>query len=135
MRQIMLGLLFVIALLALAWAAGLTLFPSAPVIHISDNATGLTWDANTESDLAGYLVAYSVNDNDYVLENTFDVGNKTMFSFAQLPADLSVDGDVVSFVVHAYDTSALRSAASNEVSINFISDDPPAAPGTLEKTF
>lgn len=135
MKQLIIGLLFCLGLLVLAWAGGLTLFPSAPVICISDNALGLTWDQNTEDDLAGYMIAYSVNDTDYTLENIFDVGNVTTFSFDQLPDDICVGGNVIAFVCHAYDTSALRSAASNEVEINFTTDDPPAAPGFLEKTY
>ena len=135
MKRLILGLLFCLALVILVWAGGLTLFPSAPVLTISDNASGLSWEANTEEDLAGYLLAYSVNDVDYGEECLIDVGNVLAFAFEALPADIMIDGNKIDFVLHAYDLSALRSAASNEVGISFLLNTPPEAPAGLLKTY
>ena len=135
MKRLFLGLLFTLALVILAWAGGLTLFPSAPVLTISDNASGLSWDANLEADLAGYLLAYAVNDANYMEEALIDLGNVLTYDFEALPADVVRDGNKIDFVLHAYDTSALRSAASNEVSISFLLNTPPGAPAGLSKTY
>ena len=135
MKRLFLGLLFTLALVILAWAGGLTLFPSAPVLTISDNASGLSWDANLEADLAGYLLAYAVNDGNYMEEALIDLGNVLTYDFEALPADVVQDGNNIAFVLHAYDTSALRSAASNEVSISFLLNTPPGAPAGLSKTY
>jgi len=135
MKRLFLGVLFTLALVILAWAGGLTLFPSAPVLTITDNAAGLAWGGKYRRDLAGYLLAYAVNDADYMEECLIDLGNVLTYDFEALPADVVRDGNKIDFVLHAYDTSALRSAASNEVSYKFLLNTPPGAPAGLSKTY
>jgi len=76
-------------------------------------AATVSWDANTESDLAGYKIYYGQNSGSY--DDVVDVGN-----------DISwvVDNLIVSatyfFVATAYDSSGNESAFSNEVSTTII---------------
>jgi len=88
MKRLFLGVLFTLALVILAWAGGLTLFPSAPVLTITDNAAGLAWGGKYRRDLAGYLLAYAVNDADYMEECLIDLGNVLTYDFEALPADV-----------------------------------------------
>ena len=81
----------------------------------------LQWDANTESDLAGYKVYYGTESrypsNPYPYNGTgategdspIDVGNVTEFPL-HLP-----DGQAYLFAVTAYDTEGFESYYSNEV--------------------
>ena len=66
------------------------------------------WDANSEPDLAGYVVSYGTAPGVYTV--SVDVGNQTSWQF-----DL-VAGETYYFAVTAYNSSALSSAFSNEVS-------------------
>jgi hypothetical protein len=67
----------------------------------------LGWDANSETDLAGYRVRYGTASGAY--STTIDVGNQTT-------ATISVpDGFVYYFVVQAYNTTGQTSGDSNEV--------------------
>lgn len=118
-----------------AFAGGATI-PATPItVEITDGATGLSWNQNTESDLAGYFVAYSVNDEDYSMTNTIDTGLVNSFQLSSLPTYLWVADNRVDFVVHAYDLAGNISFPSNEVGISFFENAPPAAVSGLSKTY
>jgi YD repeat-containing protein len=70
----------------------------------------LAWNANTETDLAGYKVHVGLISGAYSLLNV-DVGNVTAFTVPGL-----APGAVYFFAVTAYDTSGFESGVSNEVS-------------------
>ena len=74
----------------------------------------LSWDGNSEPDIAGYKVYYKANSSgqpagDY--DNIIDVGNVTTRTLEGLE-----EGVVYYFAVTAYDTSGLESDFSNEIS-------------------
>ena len=69
----------------------------------------LAWDANTESDLAGYVVLYGTTPGVYT--NTVDVGNVTTWAFTS-----ALEGQTYYFVVQAYNLAGMRSPSSLEVS-------------------
>ena len=69
----------------------------------------LAWDANTEPDLAGYIVHYGAASGSYT--NAVDVGNTTTATVSNL-----VESCTYYFAVTAYNTSGLESDPSNEVS-------------------
>src|SRR5438552_175041 len=83
------------------WALAL---PAAASPNVS-----LAWDANTESDLAGYIVNYGTAAGQYT--NLVDVGNVTNSTVSNLQY-----GVTYYFVVTAYNASGLESDPSNEVS-------------------
>ncbi len=74
----------------------------------------LSWDANTESDLAGYKVYYGTSSRNYT--ETIDVGNTTTYQITGLS-----EGTYY-FAVTAYDTSGNESDYSEEVSKSFIQE-------------
>lgn len=117
--SVLVGLLLLIA-------AGIWALPS-------QQCNGLTWDANTESDLAGYKVYWrTATTVPYTDTNSFDRGNTVGLNFdAQIPAvGTALRTARHWFVVTAYDTATPRneSGFSNEVSCKR----PPAAPqGTV----
>jgi hypothetical protein len=84
----------------------------------------LAWDANTEPNLAGYMVYYDTDgsgapyDGEGAAEgdSPIDVGNVTEFTLS----DLS-DGQVYFFAVTAYNDENLESGYSNEVDAMSIS--------------
>ncbi len=80
-----------------------------PFVVYGVQSVTLAWDANTESDLAGYIVHYGNSSGSYT--NAIDVGNVTLMSVSNL-----VEGATYYFVVTAYNTSGLESDPSNEVS-------------------
>lgn len=90
----------------------------------------LTWDANSESDLAGYKVYTSLQSGVYSTP-VAEVGLVTTYEGSH---DIP-DNDEVTFyyVVTAFDTSGLESDYSNEVSHTYMGDDtePPAPPQNL----
>ena len=67
----------------------------------------LAWDANSESDIAGYLISYGTAAG--VRPNTVDVGNRTSWTLNL------AGGQRYYFAVQAYNTSGLFSGPSNEV--------------------
>ncbi|PYT15718.1 MAG: hypothetical protein DMF51_06235, partial [Acidobacteria bacterium] len=69
----------------------------------------LTWDANTETDLAGYRIQYGTTSGNYT--GTIDVGNVTSYAVPGLVANTTYY-----FVVVAYDLAGNVSGRSNEVS-------------------
>jgi hypothetical protein len=69
----------------------------------------LAWDANTEPDLAGYLVLYGTQSGVY--GSVADAGNVTTKQITGLSGNTTYY-----FIVKAYNSSGLVSTASNEVS-------------------
>ena len=68
----------------------------------------LSWDPNSESDLAGYRVYYGEISGKYT--QSIDVGNVTSYPF-----DVQDPDQEYYIVVSAYDTSGNESIMSNEV--------------------
>jgi len=69
----------------------------------------VTWDANTESDLAGYRIYYGVESSVYT--QMVDVGNVTAYTLPDL-----TEGQTYYLVVTAYDRTGNESLPSTEVS-------------------
>src|SRR5471030_1344570 len=79
-----------------------------------------TWNANPESDIAGYKLSYGAASHVYT--TTIDVGNVTSFVVPAL-----VGGRTYYFVVQAYDTAGLTGPNSAEVSFAVpVSTSPPS---------
>jgi hypothetical protein len=81
----------------------------------------LAWDANTESDLAGYKLHYGTASNSYSVH--IDVNNVTTYTVAGLTA-----GQTYYFAATAYDASGNESGYSNSVS--YAVPSPNGAPST-----
>jgi hypothetical protein len=71
----------------------------------------LTWDANTETDLAGYKVFSGTASGTYDTNNPIDVGNWTSCTISGL-----TEGGTYYYAAKAYNTAGLESDYSNEVS-------------------
>jgi fibronectin type 3 domain-containing protein len=69
----------------------------------------LAWNANTETDLAGYKVYRGTTSGVY--STTYNVGNVIAYTVTGL-----APGNIYYFVVTAYDTGGFESLVSNEVS-------------------
>jgi len=114
--------LFLLLVLGIFLAVGVSAAP--------ENKLGLAWDANTESNLAGYKVYYNTRGPGAPYDGVgqaegdspIDVGNVTEFDFN------SIDFRAKDFwfVVTAYNTEGLESGYSNEVTTKGLF---PAAPG------
>lgn len=78
----------------------------------------LSWDPNTEPDLAGYKVYYGTSSHNYT--ETIDVGNTTTYQITGLS-----EGTYY-FAVTAYDTSGNESDFSDEVSKTFLQNQSPS---------
>ncbi len=76
----------------------------------------VSWDANTENDLAGYNLYIGESTQTY--SGVVDVGNATEFTWNNLDA-----GKTFYFAVTAYDLSANESGFSQEVSITLSGSD------------
>ena len=87
------------------------------------------WDANTESDLAGYKIYWSLTSGNYTDTDSKDMGNVTEQLFSGLPL---VEGNLYYFVITAYDTSGNESGFSNEISY-FFDQTAPGVPVNLHK--
>lgn len=85
----------------------------------------LNWNANTESDLAGYKVYQATSSGGYTATST-DVGKVTSKTLT-----IPDDGNRY-FVVTAYDNSGNESVYSNEVS--YLDKKKPVAPTNLTIT-
>ena len=68
----------------------------------------LTWDPNTESDLAGYLLSYGTASGQYTI--TIDVGNVSSYQFSEPNPSIRYY-----LALRAYDTGGAISPYSNEV--------------------
>ena len=84
----------------------------------------LAWDANTDPDLAGYMIYYGFASRSY--DYVVDAENQTTFTISNLE-----EGHTYYFAVTAYDTEDLESDFSNEVmkSFEFASQSPTADAG------
>ena len=92
---------------ALVTCSLLILFLSYASIALAGEAT-LSWNANNETDLAGYKIYYGTSSGQY--GTPIDVGNKTTHNLTGLSK-----GELF-FAVTAYDTSGNQSGFSTEVS-------------------
>jgi len=100
-------------LLVLAALASLVMTVPAFALDVT-----LAWDANTESNLAGYKIHYNLTQDGPPYNGTgamegnspIDVGNVTEFSLHGFPDDASIR-----FVATAYNDQGLESGYSNEV--------------------
>ena len=68
----------------------------------------VAWDANNESDLAGYILFYGTSSSNYA--NSIDVGNNTQHTLTGL-----IEGTTYYFAAKAYDTSDNKSDYSEEL--------------------
>src|ERR1700724_621283 len=90
---------------------GVTLFSVLAVALGSTSAVHAataTWNANTETDIAGYILSYGTSPG--VHPTSVDVKNVTTWQITTL-----TPGQTYYFVVQAYNTSAMTSVASVEV--------------------
>ena len=82
----------------------------------------LAWDANTEPDLAGYLVSFGTSPGQYT--QTVDVGLTTTWTLGDAQAS-----QTYYFVVQAYDSAGQRSDYSAEISARAADNAPaPSSP-------
>lgn len=84
----------------------------------------VSWDANSESDLAGYKVYIGESSGNY--SGNVDVGNVLQFTWNNLAV-----GKIYFFAVTAYDAAGNESDFSEEVSIALdppVDTNPPAPP-------
>lgn len=98
---------FRILLFVLLYPLILSLIPciQPPTCHAAQIT--LSWDANTETDIAGYKIYYGSSSGNY--ETTIDIGNTTTCVLEEAPADTTY------FAVKAYNTSGFESDFSDEV--------------------
>ncbi len=95
-----------------------------PALSFADSVT-LKWNANTESDLAGYKVYIGFTSSVY--EYNIDVGNVTQQEVVNL-----LDSTNYFFAVTAYDTSDNESGYSSEVSYLTVDSTSPSDPTGLQ---
>ncbi|MBV8901040.1 MAG: fibronectin type III domain-containing protein, partial [Verrucomicrobia bacterium] len=79
-----------------------------PATAQTAQSVSLVWDANPESDVAGYRVHYGTSSGNY--SQSVDVGNVTATTISNLAA-----GQTYYFVTTDYNTAGLESLPSNEV--------------------
>ncbi|HHS12526.1 MAG TPA: T9SS type A sorting domain-containing protein [bacterium] len=96
------------------WLSIGLLFPV--LLHAS--SVNISWNANTESDLAGYKVYYGTQRGVY--STILNVGNNLSYDISGL-----VDGTTYYFAVTAYDQSGNESPYSEEVSFQVVDSEPP----------
>jgi uncharacterized repeat protein (TIGR01451 family) len=92
----------------IGFLAGLVLATCMGGVAWADSVVTLVWDANAESDLAGYLVKYGPSPGFYT--TTLPVGVATIYTVSGLSP-----GTTYYFVVHAYDLAGNISLPSNEI--------------------
>jgi len=108
--------------------AVLILLSLPTLAQAQDMSVTLTWDANTESDLAGYRIYASTQSGVYTVPIA-DIPAGTETAVVVVPEGLTY------FVATAYDTSDNESLYSNEVSTTGTSvAGPPASPGNVTIT-
>jgi len=82
----------------------------------------MSWNANTDRDLAGYLVYYGVRSGTY--DAVYDVGNLTGYRITGVP-----NGTICYVAVSAYDTARNESALSAEQRVSVPAATPSDVPG------
>ena len=87
----------------------------------------ISWEANTEADLAGYKLHYGTSSNNY--SEIIDVGNVTFHTVSGLTAGLTYF-----FSLTAYDTSLNESGFSDELPYTVPDITQPSAPSNLKVT-
>jgi hypothetical protein len=92
-------------------------------VHAFGGEVTFTWDANTEPDLAGYIVYYGTSSGNYT--RSVDVGNNTEYTQTELQ-----DGVTYYFASTAYDTAGNESGFSNQ--IVYIADSQNYSPGPCD---
>jgi hypothetical protein len=85
----------------------MALLASASPLRAQTRLVTLVWDANRESNLAGYVVSYGTKSHEYATH--IDVGNVTRRQLTVM------SGRRYYFAVKAYNTSGYQSGYSNEV--------------------
>lgn len=85
------------------------LFPFLLCVALSAYAAILEWDANIETNVAGYRVYRGTSSRLYT--SVFDVGGFTVFPIVREPSRI-----IYFFAVTAYDADGLESDFSDEVS-------------------
>ena len=84
------------------------------IVAVGTNSAALSWDANSESDLAGYKIYYGVQSGN--LMTVVDVGLTATPTTPQYIVTVPVAGTTYYFAVTAYDLNGNESGASNEAS-------------------
>jgi len=97
-----------------------TLFPATPIL--AAESVGLSWDPNSENDLAGYLVYYGTASGNYSQTQPATTASATVPNLNS--------GTTYYFAVTAYNTNGLESGYSNEVSYSTSGGAPPPPPPT-----
>ncbi|KKM18741.1 hypothetical protein LCGC14_1662690 [marine sediment metagenome] len=108
MKKVLLTTLFILFYSTITWAESVT----------------LAWDANSESDLAGYKMYVGNVSGTYT--SITDVTNVTQYEVLNL-----IVGTTYYFAVTAYDTSANESGYSNEISTTITDIILPGIPSNL----
>ena len=99
-------------------------FMILPLLSLQAASINVSWNANTESDLAGYKVYYGTAVDK--MDSIVDVGNVTSYAFTVSP----VVTTTYFAVLTAYDTSGNESVKSDVTSVTVVIADttPPAKP-------
>ena len=87
---------------------------------LAAESVGLTWDPNSENDLAGYLVYYGTASGNYSETQPATTPSATVTNLNS--------GTTYYFAVTAYNTNGLESGYSNEVSYSTSGSPPPPPP-------
>ena len=96
--------------------------PASPVCTVQQTTILVQWQANSEPDVAGYLVRYGTASGNYSEE--VNVGNVTSYTTPNLQ-----NGTTYYFVVAAYDTAGNYSSNSSETKATInVDNEPPATP-------
>ena len=88
----------------------------------------LTWNANTEADLAGYILYTTNNDTGETLIDPVDVGNVTSYQVSVIVPDNATTS--IKFELTAHDTSNNESGRSDPL-VQVVDFEPPSPPTGL----
>ena len=89
--------------------------PPSPPPAPSFGSASLTWNPNTETDLAGYKVHVGTSSGTYTFAGPFDTRATTSYTVGNLPK-----GQTYYFAISAYDASGNESLFSAEVSKSIV---------------
>jgi chitodextrinase len=98
---------------------------SSKTPELAAQSVNLTWDPNTETDLAGYRLYHGMDSGVY--GTPIDIGETTQFT----PSNLA-EGETYYYSVTAYDESGNESYLSQEVNIHVPDTVPPSIPTGLK---